>query len=851
MTDKTKEYKCVAKTEFVQGNYSIAFQTLWGAGVEEFISFGKGKDLTGGWFAHEEAGRHFWNEFILHESVFTALLSADSAEQLLHVYFSKYRIPVPEFERRVASSFPDLFVRAIRVNQVFLDSERIELLSEVPIAEPFRIHQKVWRFLQNSDLSLWKHIEADFESIKTQPIDEVLCHCILWLETSRFQDDSNKHVHHLASVYGFFIEMLLHNQPLADSAALHDESLMGMFLEQVVSIEQKKVSPEDSYIFKLMGHIGNWIRFRDTVLFPYSFDMDIKPVLENEVVMFNSTPEAHYRWLLDGVRYELNRMRYSLKGMKFVDSLEHKEGLIIPGNSEEQIGQNRALASIRSSTMLLLEDIKQDVFQVSRVNQIESYKLLTPLQTYSFNRLQRYETSLTKHFSSTYTWGEAFVKMIRESLPMKVEPFFLMSEKEYGELNAEALSELTDNNTAEVIHLFSFRLNPKKKNPFSRHHLYYDVWKKPFACIGDSLFCPMMFFANNDWFYSFAQVALSQKTDRATTLEMEKLLSEKFAKRRWNARIITNDETNRLNGDVDVFVEDDDTLLYCQLKCSYFRLNLKDAYYEETLVEAKAAKQLNDAQVYLNKPNDIYYSPHKPIKWIVSTSFENLGERADGCYKINYFDLLDALENFKPMSLQEFITILEKDMVMKQFVAKGWDDNIPEAARMMVEEATALLRVFESQSYRQPVFSENERVSQDCHQIFSDALELDGNGRKKEALGAIHGYLNLCPNDGDAYGTLANILADLRDFDASFNAFQKALELLPCDPYITRNYSIALRQSGKWYESLKLILQLYEQFPMLGDVRKICEHDMNKCMELGVLKPEELIAVHDVWDRLR
>jgi hypothetical protein len=88
MTDKIKEYKCVAKTEFVQGNYAIAFQTLWGAGVDEFILYGQ-KEEKGkiNWFAHEVAGRQFWRDFVLQECVFTALLSADSAEQLLHVYF--------------------------------------------------------------------------------------------------------------------------------------------------------------------------------------------------------------------------------------------------------------------------------------------------------------------------------------------------------------------------------------------------------------------------------------------------------------------------------------------------------------------------------------------------------------------------------------------------------------------------------------------------------------------------------------------------------------------------------------------------------------------------------------------
>lgn len=118
-------------------------------------------------------------------------------------------------------------------------------------------------------------------------------------------------------------------------------------------------------------------------------------------------------------------------------------------------------------------------------------------------------------------------------------------------------------------------------------------------------------------------------------------------------------------------MEDDHTLLFIQLKCSYFRLNLKDAYNEAVLTEAKATQQLSDAEVYLSQSNDIYEIKHKPVKWVVSTSFENIGQMINGCHKINYLDLLDALENFKQMTLQEFIDVLEKDMVIKHFVAKS------------------------------------------------------------------------------------------------------------------------------------------------------------------------------------
>jgi ribosomal protein L18E len=273
---------------------------------------------------------------------------------------------------------------------------------------------------------------------------------------------------------------------------------------------------------------------------------------------------------------------------------------------------------------------------------IESEKLLNLLLTYSFNRLIRYEQSLEMHTKTSQNWRESFMKFAFNSnaTDFGFSPFFLMSETDYKQLNKEALSQIPADSTTEVVQLFSYRQN--QKYDFNRFHLNYDVWQKPFSKIGDFLFCPMMFFANNIWFYSFAQAALYQKTQKSDIQKMENHLGDLIRQKGWNVKVIDDLEANALEGDVDVIVDDKDTLLFIQLKRTYFRIDLKDAYYDSILTDNKASKQLNEVEKYLEKENSIYQSKHKPVKWIVSTSFENIGSKINNCIKVNYFEVLKS-----------------------------------------------------------------------------------------------------------------------------------------------------------------------------------------------------------------
>jgi hypothetical protein len=848
-----QKINAAAKAEFDKGNYPLAFQTLWKVGVSHFISYSQReekKTSKTNWLADSNSANFFWSEFLLDESIFKILFESNSAEQLLHNYFSKSKIQEQALETKLAKEFPETFIKSIRVNQVFLNPDRIETLKAIPFKKEFQLHQKVWQKIYEIENDQWNGIQNELQSVLKLSLEDILSHCIIWLETNRFTDSSRQNIHHLASVYSFFIELVLTNQDTKTFSSKSEDDFFKHFLEVFTANFKNKEIIENSIVSKLLFRISNWLNFKEYVISPYSFDLNIEPIQENELVFFNSTPQAYYKWILNGVRYEVNQLNYIFQGSELVEYLEKENRMKIPGKTEHDIQRNRNLASLKWGTLLLLDDLACETFTIGNTK-IESEKLLSPLLTYSFNRLGRYENSLKKHFESSQNWSEAFMKIIFQSIATDIrrEPYFIMTENDYGKLNQEALSQLPEVSTNEVIQLFSF--NPNKKYEFNRFRYTYGVWQKPFMKIGDFLFCPMMFFASNIWFYSFSQAALFQKTEKSETEKMEKHFGELIEQKGWKVKVISDAESSQMDkGDVDIFVEDGETILFIQLKRTYFRLNLKDAYYESCKTDSKAAKQLNEAEKYLSQPNTIYNFKHQPHKWIVSTSFENVGEKINGCRKVNYFEFLNTLKNPEMKKLKDLITELEADKNLKLLLGTAYNNDLPIEVRKLVSEVAKPLATFESKQYKQFIFSDDENRTREYNSIFDNGIKLDNDNKKNEALVQFQKCISLNPNDADAYGAVANILADMKIFESSFIAFKRALELLPNDPYITRNYCLALIESGYWYEGLSKAIGLYEMFPMLGDIRILFEKSYKQCLKYGLLNSEQLIKLKEKWDEM-
>lgn len=802
MPEKTK---AKAKQYFNDGEFKKAIDAIWELGVFEFISYAKRQE----WFQSLQ----ICDIISDNDELFTGIFNQETADVLLYDYFNSKNISIA-FEQKLAKDFPDTFVRAIRVNLSFLDAERLDFYTNIDLPPELKIHQEVWQHLHNRDIDLWGKIETESSLLLKKEINlsEILIDSVVWLENSRFKNNDTKWVYDLSSVYNLFMQIFMHKIYSTDRVkSLSKEKFIELFIEKL----DKPINKDSS---NFMDSINNWIHFRDSILYPYCFDFTIDPKLENNIIHFNRSPQAYYKWELDGTRYFLNRFGYFLKGIDSVSYLEENDELQIhKGKKAGDEDINRQLAIQQWQINRFLTDLKIDSFIFNKTP-IDTNLLSIALLTYSKNRFVRYEKELGKLKDGSKNWTEAYQKLLYNSIKNdRIEnfPFLFMSQDEYVELIGRGLTQLPKNPARDVINLFSYSIN---EEAFDRFNIDYNVWNKPFVCLGDYLFCPTVFLANNDWFYGFAQAGIdnlhkeeSKAEQSNTATEMEQHLGEAIGKKDWKVKVICNREANQVKGDVDIIVEDEDKTLFIQLKRTRFRLDLKNAYLESIISDRKAIQQLNDAERSLRKDNAVYKLKGKVIKWIVTTSFENVLSEKQECVKVNYFDLLHAMDNPNIHTIGDLEFYIKNENGMKEWLDELQNPDVSGFVKFSILEAGLPIPLAELQKYRQVLFANNNDFIE-YNNRYDMAMEFDKKGNKEKAIKILKTCLCINPDDIDVWSNLCNFYADIKDFRNSYACFEKALKIIPDDPFIMRNYVLALKEGGRINEAYQIHRKLQNQY---------------------------------------
>lgn len=749
--------------------------------------------------------KHFIEELILPH--FEELFNSTNAENYLHTYFSKcYKCGKAciseKFEQKLAQEFPELFVKAIRVNEVFLKRENIDAILSYTLPKEFQIHNKVWKLMRKQEDSLWKGIHKSMQSVLNLDIEEVLVNIVLWLEEKYNKQLLSQDSHHLASVYSLFMRYYLSNKEVNE---IDEGKLSTIYSKRTSRIFIRKKT--NSKINTLLKKISDYIKLRDGNYLPYCFDREIKLSEENGIIYFIRSAEEYYRWELDGKRYEFNRIRYAIRASEELYQV-NIDGFF-----------NNNAEAFHKKYSLLIEDLKVDNFP-----------------QYFFNN----------HSNKTADNRSLMIQSLKK-VGSENLPYIVTTQKEYISYQEE-LSGLNYTILKDCTYKFSYEIkyNPESFDRFSTTH--YNTLSTPCIRIQNNdkkdvfLFCPTLFWADNEWFYNAALMGIKdlegKKNDsrrNKSTEKQEKYLADIFREKGFDVTII-NDH-NKIDGDVDIIVSDknNDDTLFIQLKRPYFRLNLKDAYNEYILVDRKAAQQLNDAEESLSKENDTNFqlkSTIKPTKWIVTTSYENTFSDIEGCKKINYFDLLavlrrsDEIENFN--SLNNFILLVENDTILKNdtsyFIDEITDENHKEIVNLM-NNVGLPLKIVEPKEYRQPILL-SDRKKLEVNNIYNKALELQGKGKIEKAIKVLEKYIASTPTNMEGYGALANMYADIEDYENSFKTFEKALTITPNDPFVKKNYAGTLlmyffksKDHTYFHRAEKLTKELYEDYWFIEVIR--------------------------------
>lgn len=840
----TLSIKKEAREHFAKKDWENCFASLLQLDISEFIGYSQkagGKTGKSNWFKGE-SGEYFWKEFATEESVFDKLFQSDYALDILFDYLSSEEFSNKELNQKLAEQYPKVFIKAIRVSQVFLkDESRLKELLDIDFPEEFGVHQEVWKFLAEKERERWTKIQNELEKLQPLSLDEILANTIIWLEETRFEHQDRTVLQRLGKAYSFFIELLISEFP----EKFKPISYQNLF-KLIIRYASQTLKGSGKITYPIMDEVAQWVYESESVIHEYCFNDNIQIEKGSDAVYIKVSPVEQYKFLVDGVRYFLNENYYFKIGSNISMDLQESGLLSIPkGRFKGDDVKNEFITFYRYATLSCLKDLNASRLWLG-VEDVQADLPLGLLQGYSFNRKDRYESSLLEFKPKTSSWGEAFVKLTMQSLTLDIakEPFILHYRNQFFELNKKVFSELEIYITNGIIEEFSIKTLKKGKSQFNRFNLNYDVWESPFLLIEDQIFAPLTFFSNNMWFYSFVNKALKQKrkNEKHETGEMEMSLGKRFEEKRWKVKVISERESNSINGDVDLFVDDGETTLLIQLKRTNFKLDQKGGFYDFYLTDRKAAHQLNSAERDSELTN-IFKARSVRRKWVVSTSFEQIGKEIKGCKKINYFELIRGLSSPELKSIKELENYLANDSELKTLIDRITNGELNESNTLFYNDLVQSLKINDQHIYRRPLWVYYDEAFENGLNKWKQAFEFEQKGDLPNAILAWKEYIELCPDDGQGYGAAANALADQKQYKESFEYFEKALDLLPNEPFIMRNNYLSLIESGNWVEGVTEALRTKKLFPLLIPICFEVDLKIAECAKNGYLTKEQFIKI--------
>ncbi|WP_321281066.1 tetratricopeptide repeat protein [Marinifilum fragile] len=827
-----KEIKKQARELYSTKEYNLALTTIFKLDSVETESFLIKESAENQWFQNFE----FCNCIAKEDNLVKELLSFSRIDELLYKHFqcdwqdSHPTNPKP-FQLKIAEQSPELFVRMLRVSQAFLKNSWYTELNIDQYSEYIKIHHLVWKHLSDQESKLWSEVLYQLDKcININDASSILASIVLIIEMEYSKKPSNAQLQFLSQIYNTFISVLLARLPKNHKF----NNAIKQDLKKI--IDTQKVNPNVLSLYKC---IASWQGFINSHIDPYCYDLKIEPDNENGIITYNRSSKDYYKWELDGLRYEINRIDYlSVAYEEIGKNLNHRfnHSTEIPEFADYEFNCQANYLSLQH----FLDDLKLSKFPGG--NNLDSQRFYQPLIAAS-----NYYKMLYDFFDQVYqknkNWFAAYQQLKNDNpnlYEMENFPFIHSSIDELYKIH-DGQSKLEKDFKTKITTLSSpYTYKAKIGNDFDRFNIHYDVFKKPFLQLGKYVFTPTLFFAKQDWFYSTTQNALERlsnkrndKQRKETSVEMESDLKLLFGDAGFDAEIFYGHEFSNSEGDIDIKVTGGKDTILIQLKRTKLRLNLKDSYFEYLQTDNKASRQINNVEKHFSSPKGKIY------KWIVTTSFENTYTTINDCLKVNYFDLITILKSFtylKDFSIQDLVNRITSDsqisdvlqykavlhpenldlISFKQYSESGIFKNLlPLRNQFEIYDAVTLpLPMAEPQAYREAKFH-TDKSSSNYIGTYNKALNADRNGNYSKAKSLFEICLNQYPNDFDALSAQANVLANMKLFDQALSYFEKALKIYPEDLFVCRNYALALMEAGKEVKAFKIYTQIKKEYPFV------------------------------------
>lgn len=580
---------------------------------------------------------------------------------------------LPDGLRAALRKHPQEMLRALLANKALVRLPENDFEDVVKLfrdhSDALALEARAWEKIRSKEASLWGNVTTaieEFEENNSLTLAEILCWMILWFEEQRwaewgediesrsaFQEDA------LSPIYSIFVSCYL-SRILKDT-----KNFERLDFDKFLAVTQQRTNP----ITPILQAIQQWHTYYEYVVLLYCFDETFQVREKEGSLRLWQSPEDHMCWHRDGARYEALKSVY-LYHFGLNGEMDEKE-LLSPNN-------------MASACSLLMQDacLGKKEKAIYETLQLESARRR---ETYT-DQLKGFKKSLPKE--SVWLEGMRRLHILSTLNGITVLPYELHSPETFQELMSFALQSEED--FTGWLSQISYMV--KTDFEFNRFkHLLFDFSRKPFLQLGESgaYFAPMFFFGATDWmlrapanWLDYLNRSKNKQLQRDHSSKMEQALYEGLERGVSGLSSIQKTERGKSlskQGDVDILLEDRETRVLIQVKCSAMRLTLEDAYNERFQAEYKAFKQLVEEQASF--PTD----GKKLVKWLVSTSYEGCNQELDqGVRKISYWDLLVLLRGYqnieKQISLGELISFMGKD-----FMLEDWPDYVSQWEEYRVE----------------------------------------------------------------------------------------------------------------------------------------------------------------------
>lgn len=651
-----KELKGFISEAFKQGNYCDGFHKLLSLPHFELASLlNKNK-----WLEQLDISNYFWDEYCLEHH--TSVFSCPSSETILNWYF-KCDNPNSNLEEILVETYPYSFVKAIKRNRVFIDNASLNRIRSYKWSEEFSADILAWIELNKEHHKLQNEIAKTWDAIQLKNETTLLSAIVYCIDNGFLKNYTDANHEALRQVYNYALSYSFSkfNKIHAVNEAQFDEEFIKVL-----------GSPEIIKVAAFLNKAAEWINFESTVFSSYCFDDNFYASLKEGGLSFNFKSEKQYEtWKRDTERYLINNKRYFVEAIQIYNHQEEAGELDIPsGRNEVDENINHTLYVKNWQSILFLQDlsIRNLIFKGRSVH---VSRFLSGLMSFAINRQFRYVEPMRISIKQGENWLKAYISNLQKANNQGVSnspmPYIYLTQNELVGIYKSAIPELEANEIQDLINHFSYTLQCNKR--FDPFLIKYAVVEAPFLKLGDYVFTATSFFATNDWFYSIAQRALYLYTNNhhnnernETAAIMEQELGNSLSELGFKVKVISDKEASKIDGDIDIFVNDGKSQLLIQLKRTKFKLDLASDYKDALETDLKARGQLNEAVEFLklNPIDGMEILPnHK--KWVVTTSFEGLLSEVDDCVKVNYFDLLWALKHMKFSTISELIEYIKAD----------------------------------------------------------------------------------------------------------------------------------------------------------------------------------------------